>query len=190
MPSIPVTVSKVFTGTLVPAGSTFPTDATFAVTSNDPAVSPTVDATGLVVTGALPAGWVESTTTPLAYSYEAKSASNPSWSLTATITPSAPPFFVIQGTNDTLVPPQVGRRFDERLRAISQAPVAYLELPRAQHAFDVLLSIRTRATVLGVVRFLEAARAARAAGVVARDAVPVAEHEPESDRADTGSGGP
>jgi len=101
------------------------------------------------------------------------------------ITPTAPPFFVIQGGNDTLVPPQVGRRFDERLRATSRAPVAYLELPRAQHAFDVLLSIRTRATVLGVVRFLEAARAASGA----HDAVPSSGHEPEPDRADTGSGG-
>ena len=74
------------------------------------------------------------------------------------ITPSAPPFFVVQGTNDTLVPPQVGRRFAERLREISLAPVAYLELPRTQHAFDVLLSIRSRNTTLGVVRFLEAVR--------------------------------
>jgi acetyl esterase/lipase len=75
------------------------------------------------------------------------------------ITPSAPAFFVVQGTNDTLVPPQVGRRFAERLRETSLAPVAYLELPRAQHAFDVLLSIRSRNTTLGAVRFLEAVRA-------------------------------
>jgi len=93
------------------------------------------------------------------------------------ITASAPPFFVIQGTNDTLVPPQVGRRFDERLRAISRSPVAYLELPRAQHAFDVLLSIRSRATTLGVVRFLEATRAA--ARATPRETAP--------DRADTGT---
>ncbi|HEY5108484.1 MAG TPA: hypothetical protein VII96_02630, partial [Acidimicrobiales bacterium] len=62
-------------------------------------------------------------------------------------------------TNDTLVPPQVGRRFAERLRETSLAPVAYLELPRAQHAFDLLLSIRSRHTTLGVVRFLEGVRA-------------------------------
>ena len=93
------------------------------------------------------------------------------------ITASAPPFFVIQGTNDTLVPPQVGRRFDDRLRAISRSPVAYLELPRAQHAFDVLLSIRSRATTLGVVRFLEATRAA--ARATPRETAP--------DRADTGT---
>ena len=75
------------------------------------------------------------------------------------ITESAPPMFVIQGANDTLVPPQVARRFVERLRAASRQPVAYLELPCAQHAFDVLASVRTRHTTLGVVRFLEAVRA-------------------------------
>ena len=83
--------TQIFTGTFVPAGSVPPTDAVYAVTSNDPAVSPTVDATGLIVTGALPVGWVESTTTPLAYTRTASSASNTSWTLSDIITPSAPP---------------------------------------------------------------------------------------------------
>lgn len=74
------------------------------------------------------------------------------------ITETAPPMFVIQGANDTLVPVQVARRFVERLRVVSAAPVAYVELPCAQHAFDILASIRTRHTTLGVVRFLEAMR--------------------------------
>lgn len=74
------------------------------------------------------------------------------------VTSSAPPMFVIQGANDTLVPTEVARRFVERLRAVSGAPVAYLELPYAQHAFDILLSIRSRHTTLGVVRFLEGIR--------------------------------
>ena len=82
--------TQVFTGTLSPAGATYPADTVFTVTSNDPAVSPTVDSTGLVVSVTYPAGWVESTTTPLAFSYAASSAST-SGSLTATITPSAPP---------------------------------------------------------------------------------------------------
>ena len=74
------------------------------------------------------------------------------------ITRGAPPFFVVQGANDTLVPPEVGRRFAKRLAEQSDSPVAYLELPRAQHAFDVLLTIRSRNTILGAVRFLEGAR--------------------------------
>jgi uncharacterized protein YjdB len=81
----------VFTGTLSPDGATMLADATFTVNSNDPSVVPTVDATGLIVTVPLPAGWVESTTAPLAIGYTAASASNPSWSLTAIIQPSAPP---------------------------------------------------------------------------------------------------
>jgi hypothetical protein len=83
--------TQVFTGTFVPAGSVPPTDAVYAVTSNDPAISPRVDATGLIVTGDLPNGWVESTTTPLAYTRTASSASNPTWTLNDVITPSAPP---------------------------------------------------------------------------------------------------
>ncbi len=74
------------------------------------------------------------------------------------ITPTAPPMFVLHGTNDTLVPPVVARRFVDRLREISTAPVAYVELPRAQHAFDVMVSIRSRHTTLGAVRFLEGIR--------------------------------
>jgi hypothetical protein len=83
--------TQVFTGTFVPAGSVPPSDAVYAVTSNDPAISPTVDATGLIVTGPLPVGWVESTTTPLAYTRTASSVSVPTWTLSDIITPSAPP---------------------------------------------------------------------------------------------------
>jgi acetyl esterase/lipase len=74
------------------------------------------------------------------------------------VTSAAPPMFVVHGTNDTLVPPEVGRAFAARLRAVSEAPVAFVELPRTQHAFDVLLSIRSRHTTMGAVRFLEAMR--------------------------------
>jgi acetyl esterase/lipase len=80
------------------------------------------------------------------------------------ITEDAPPMFVIQGANDTLVPPQVARRMVDRLRAASRQPVAFVELPWTQHAFDILASIRTRHTTLGVVRFLEASRARSRAG--------------------------
>jgi hypothetical protein len=37
--------------------------------------------------------------------------------------------------------------------------VVYVELPRTQHAFDVLASIRCRHTSIGAVRFLEGMRA-------------------------------
>ncbi len=75
--------------------------------------------------------------------------------------PGAPPMFVFQGRNDTLVPPVVARRLADRLRETSKAPVVYLELPCTQHAFDVLLSIRSRHTTMGAVRFLESVRHGR-----------------------------
>jgi acetyl esterase/lipase len=70
----------------------------------------------------------------------------------------APPFFVLQGQNDTLVPVEEARTFVAALRAVSRAPVAYAELPLAQHAFDILASLRCQATTNGVAAFLDAAR--------------------------------
>ena len=70
----------------------------------------------------------------------------------------APPFFVLHGVNDTLVPVDEARRFVTALRETSGAPVAYAELPRAQHAFDVLVSVRPAHAVAGIVRFLEGIR--------------------------------
>ena len=42
---------------------------------------------------------------------------------------------------------------------MSRAPVAYAELPLAQHAFDVLASLRCQATTSAVADFLQGARA-------------------------------
>jgi acetyl esterase/lipase len=78
----------------------------------------------------------------------------------------APPFFVLHGSNDTLVPVFVARTFVAALRAVSDAPVAYAELPLAQHAFDVLASLRCQATTGGVVAFLQAAWARARSHVV------------------------
>lgn len=78
---------------------------------------------------------------------------------TSRVSSDAPPFFVLHGANDTLVPVAVARRFVAELRAVSRAPVAYAELPLAQHAFDVLASLRCQATSAGVAAFLESVRA-------------------------------
>jgi acetyl esterase/lipase len=79
---------------------------------------------------------------------------------TCRVRADAPPFFVLQGTNDTLVPVDVARTFVAELRAVSTSPVAYAELPGAQHAFDILASLRCQATTAGVASFLDAARVA------------------------------
>jgi len=69
--------------------------------------------------------------------------------------PDAPPFFVIHGAMDTLALVDEARAFVDRLRRASREPVAYAELPHAQHAFDQFLSIRTVYTVRAIARFGE-----------------------------------
>jgi acetyl esterase/lipase len=73
----------------------------------------------------------------------------------------APPFMVVHGSNDTLVPVSEARRFVERLRTSSREPVTYAELPGAQHAFEVFPSIRTAHVVRGVADFLAVVHAER-----------------------------
>ncbi len=79
------------------------------------------------------------------------------------VNPDAPPFFVVHGKNDTLVPVAEARAFVARLREVSKAPALYAELPYTQHAFDVLPSVRTAHAVAAVVRFLEGVRFRRSA---------------------------
>lgn len=74
------------------------------------------------------------------------------------VRPDAPPFFVVHGVNDTLVPVSSARQFVQALRAVSNSPVLYAELPFAQHAFDVLPSVRSAHVAAGIVRFLERVR--------------------------------
>jgi acetyl esterase/lipase len=71
------------------------------------------------------------------------------------ITADAPPFFVIHGTNDTLIPVADARDFVAKLRETSREPVAYAEIRGAQHAFDIFPSIRSTHVVRGVQRFLD-----------------------------------
>jgi acetyl esterase/lipase len=65
-----------------------------------------------------------------------------------------PPFFVIHGTSDNLVPVAQARQFVQSLRAVSKEPVLYAEVPGASHAFEIFNSVRTANAVFGVERFL------------------------------------
>jgi dienelactone hydrolase len=65
----------------------------------------------------------------------------------------APPFFVIHGSHDSLAPVEEARQFATLLRETSKAPVAYAEIPGAQHAFEVFHSRRTTHVVRAVGRF-------------------------------------
>jgi acetyl esterase/lipase len=59
------------------------------------------------------------------------------------VSESAPPFLVVHGRNDVLVPVQSARAFVAALRARSTQPVFYAELPLTQHGFDNFWSPRT-----------------------------------------------
>ncbi len=71
-----------------------------------------------------------------------RSASPVSW-----IHEDAPPFLIIHGEADTLVPVKESRELYSQLKAASKNPVAYAELPDAQHAFDLMISLRCQIVV-------------------------------------------
>jgi acetyl esterase/lipase len=66
----------------------------------------------------------------------------------------APPFFVLHGHDDSLIPVGEAEEFVDELRAVSKSPVAYAELPNAQHAFDIFGSPRAHQSAEAVARFL------------------------------------
>ncbi|MUL63369.1 esterase [Mycobacterium sp. CBMA 234] len=87
------------------------------------------------------------------------------------IGPDAPPFFVLHGTDDTMIAVQEGRDFVAALREESLEPVAYAEIPNAQHAFDVLGSAHGRYTAEAITRFLEWVRAEKSKALTPADEV-------------------
>jgi acetyl esterase/lipase len=66
----------------------------------------------------------------------------------------APPMFVIHGDQDGLAPVEEARHFVKLLRESSKSPVAYAEIPGAQHAFDIFHSPRCSIVTEAVSRFL------------------------------------
>lgn len=87
----------------------------------------------------------------------------------------APPFFVIHGAHDSLVPVKEARAFVDRLRQTSRNPVVYAELPGAQHAFDIFPSIRSAHVTRAVTRFVRWVHAGYEVSDAARSAK---RHEP------------
>lgn len=63
----------------------------------------------------------------------------------------APPFFVVHGSADSLIPVEESREFFRRLGETSSSAVHYAEIKGGQHAFDVIPSWRT-IPVIDVVR--------------------------------------
>ena len=73
----------------------------------------------------------------------------------AQVSADAPPTYVIQGTHDSLVWVEEARVFVSALQDVASAPVAYAELPGAQHAFEIFHSVRADQVVNSVADFLE-----------------------------------
>ncbi len=76
------------------------------------------------------------------------------------IHPDAPPFLVFHGDQDTLVPVNDARTFVKRMEETSRNPVLYVEMPGAEHAFDIFPSLRTARVVECIERFLREEAAA------------------------------
>ena len=66
----------------------------------------------------------------------------------------APPFFLVHGSNDSLVPVAEAQVFSKALAEKSQEPVLFAEIPGAQHAFELFPSLRTLQVNNSVCRFL------------------------------------
>jgi len=79
----------------------------------------------------------------------------------ARVHPEAPPFFVVHGGSDVMTAPEGAEDFVSELRAVSDKPVAFAELPATQHGFDGMNSLRTNYLLNHVTDFLEWAYAHR-----------------------------
>jgi acetyl esterase/lipase len=72
----------------------------------------------------------------------------------ARIHKDAPPFFLIHGEHDAIIPVHEARHFRTALEATSRNHVVYSEIPRAGHAFDLVDSSHARRCAVEVTKFL------------------------------------
>jgi acetyl esterase/lipase len=67
---------------------------------------------------------------------------------------NAPPFLVIHGSKDSIIPVEQARTFVDRLRSVSHSMVGYLELPGAGHGYDLIDGERAGAAAHATSLFL------------------------------------
>ncbi len=63
------------------------------------------------------------------------------------------PLLIVHGDQDTLTSAKTARALADQARSVSGNPVVYVELPGAQHSFDLLTSIRFEAVIDGIEGF-------------------------------------
>ncbi|MGD9621681.1 MAG: alpha/beta fold hydrolase [Mycolicibacterium sp.] len=66
----------------------------------------------------------------------------------------APPFLVVHGTGDSVIPVAQAQSFVERLKTVSRSVVSYVELPGAGHGFDMIDGARTGSASTAIGLFL------------------------------------
>jgi acetyl esterase/lipase len=66
----------------------------------------------------------------------------------------APPFFVLHGRDDAVIPSVQGHSFAAALRAAGADTVVHAELPNAHHAFDMVATVRSQIVADAVAQFL------------------------------------
>ena len=76
----------------------------------------------------------------------------------ARVRSDAPPFLVVHGGGDTVIPVKQARDFVERLRSESRSVVSYAELPGAGHGFDMTDGARTGSMATAIGLFLNQVR--------------------------------
>ena len=67
---------------------------------------------------------------------------------------NAPPFFILHGENDDVVPNAQARAFAGALRSAGARTVSYAEIPHAHHAFDTIATLRCQLAAEAVAAFL------------------------------------
>jgi acetyl esterase/lipase len=70
----------------------------------------------------------------------------------------APPFLVLHGESDSVIPSVQARSFCAALREAGAPTVGYAELPNAHHAFDLFATVRSRLAADAVADFLGVVR--------------------------------
>ena len=66
----------------------------------------------------------------------------------------APPFFILHGENDDVIPHAQARAFASALREAGARTVSYAEIPNAHHAFDTIATLRCQMAAEAVAAFL------------------------------------
>ncbi len=140
-----------------------------ALTANDPALQPGFEHIDTSVQGAVPHYGAYDLTDPANMSevmlpflerfvMRARLSQEPALfrnaSPIAHVHRDAPPFFVLHGRNDALIPHTQAQSFVDALRAAGAATVAHAELPNANHAFDTVATVRSQMVADAVADFL------------------------------------